>query len=101
MRNRTVVLVTVISIVANVRWRLKWLDGILATPEYHHWHHVKAPVQDVNFSLPIIDKLLGTYYMPKDGTRPEIYGIDEPVPAGYLGQLAAPFRRRERAQAGR
>ena len=79
---------------ANVRWRLRPLHRIIGTPEYHHWHHVKAPVQDVNFSLPLFDMLFGTYYMPKDGTRPEIYGIDDATfPDGYLAQLRYPFRR--------
>ena len=79
---------------ANVSWRMRWLDGIIGTPEYHHWHHVSQPVRDKNFSLPIIDKIFGTYYMPKDGSRPEIYGIDEPMPQAYVAQLAFPFRRR-------
>lgn len=78
---------------ANVNWRMRWLDGIVATPEYHHWHHVSAPVRDVNFSLPIVDMLFGTYHMPDDGSRPEIYGIDDDLPDSYLGQLAWSFRR--------
>lgn len=86
---------------ANVNWRLRFLDGIVVTPEYHRWHHVSAPVRDVNFSLPVIDKLFGTYYMPGDGSRPEVYGIDQSFPAdGYLRQLAWPFRRTDRSRPG-
>ena len=33
----------------------------------------------------------GTFHLP-EGCWPERYGIDQPMPAGWLGQLAAPFR---------
>lgn len=83
-----------VMIHANVNWRMRWLDGIVPTPEYHHWHHVSAPVRDVNFSTPVFDMVFGTYHMPKDGSRPEHYGIDEELPSTYLGQLAWSFRRK-------
>ncbi len=43
----------------------------------------------------MLDKLFGTLHLPKDpgGRWPAGYGISEPVPAGYLRQLAWPFRR--------
>ena len=34
---------------ANVRWRFGPVRWILATPQYHHWHHAVEPV-DVNFA---------------------------------------------------
>lgn len=88
-----------ITLHMNVRWRMRWLDGIWGTPEYHHWHHSNHPeAHDKNYSglLPILDLAFGTYYLPKD-RRPQVYGIDDPMPEGYLAQLAQPFRRRATA----
>jgi len=79
---------------ANVGWRFGVLRYLLATPQYHHWHH-SADRVDVNFAvhLPVIDALFGTFYLP--GSRwPTAYGIrDSAVPEGYWAQLALPFRR--------
>jgi sterol desaturase/sphingolipid hydroxylase (fatty acid hydroxylase superfamily) len=78
---------------ANVRWRFGPLRWILATPQYHHWHHAVEPV-DVNFAvhLPVIDRLFGTQYLPGD-RWPAEYGLaGAPVPRGYAAQLAYPFR---------
>jgi lathosterol oxidase len=69
------------------------LSWVLATPQYHHWHHAVEPA-DVNFAvhLPVIDRLLGTQYLPDD-RWPSAYGLaGSPVPRGYLAQLAHPFR---------
>jgi sterol desaturase/sphingolipid hydroxylase (fatty acid hydroxylase superfamily) len=80
---------------ANLRWRLRPLDGIWGTPEYHHWHHSNHPeARNRNFSgqLPVVDMVFGTYYQPKD-RRPEIYGIDDAMPTGYVAQLTHPLRR--------
>ncbi|MEZ5141275.1 MAG: sterol desaturase family protein [Acidimicrobiales bacterium] len=79
----------------NVRWRMRALDGIWGTPEYHHWHHSNEPdARNRNYSglLPVLDLIFGTYFMPKE-RRPQVYGIDDPMPEGYLAQLAQPFRR--------
>ena len=81
---------------ANIRWRFSWMDGWWGTPDYHHWHHSNHPeARNKNYSafLPVFDRLFGTYYQPKD-RRPFIYGIDEPVPQSWLGQLREPLRRR-------
>ena len=53
--------------------------------------------QRSDLSLPVIDRLFGTYHLP--GERwPERYGIEgNPVPSGYLPQLAYPFRRQDAA----
>ena len=79
---------------ANVGWRFGPLRYVLATPQYHHWHH-SADKIDVNFAvhLPVIDAVFGTFYLP--GSRwPSAYGIHgNPVPEGYWAQLALPFRR--------
>jgi sterol desaturase/sphingolipid hydroxylase (fatty acid hydroxylase superfamily) len=79
---------------ANVRFRFGALERILGTPKFHHWHHATAPV-DKNFAihLPVIDRVLGTYYMPED--FPAAYGIEtNPVPRRYAAQLVWPFRPR-------
>jgi len=84
---------------ANVRWRFGPLRWVLATPQYHHWHHAVEPV-DVNFAvhLPVIDALFGTLYLPAD-RWPSAYGVSgNPVPDGYWAQLVFPFR--SRADAG-
>ena len=78
---------------ANVRFHFGWIDRVIATPRGHHWHHAPAPV-DKNFAvhLPVLDRLFGTQHLPGN-EWPETYGIaGDPVPEGYLRQLAHPFR---------
>jgi len=69
---------------------LKWL---IASPEYHHWHHAnESDAYDRNFAaqLSIIDYVAGTLFLPK--RRPAAYGINEPMPQLYPLQLLHPFR---------
>jgi len=83
-----------IFIHANVRVTFGPLRWVIATPEFHHWHHANAPqAYNTNFAgeFPWIDALFGTLYLPK-GRMPARYGVDEEQPAGYLRQLAWPFR---------
>jgi lathosterol oxidase len=78
---------------ANVRFRFGWLEAVVGTPKFHHWHHATAPV-DRNFAihLPVIDRVFGTHHLP--AAFPEAYGIaGHPVPRGYAAQLVWPFRR--------
>ena len=77
---------------ANVRLRFPGLRWVITTPEWHHWHHARDPeARDKNFGLPVIDKLFGTAYLPRD-KRPTGFGIDDPVPVdNYLRHLAYPF----------
>jgi len=57
---------------ANVRFRFGWVDQVIATPRGH--------------------RLFGTQHLPAD-EWPSAYGIaGDPVPEGYLRQLAHPFR---------
>ncbi len=79
---------------ANVRWRLRPLQRLIITPEFHHWHHANdTEAINSNYSvfLPLWDIIFGTWFMPED-RRPERYGIDEYVPPTMVGQLAHPFR---------
>lgn len=78
---------------ANVNWDFGPLRSIIATPVFHRWHHSKdRAAWDKNFAglFPIWDLIFGTYYMPKD-RYPENFGICEPMPSSYVGQLWEPF----------
>ncbi|HRE04356.1 MAG TPA: sterol desaturase family protein [Opitutaceae bacterium] len=78
---------------ANVNWDFGPLRTVLATPVFHRWHHSKdREAWDKNFAglFPVWDLLFGTYYMPK-GRWPENFGICEPMPSHFLGQLWSPF----------
>jgi len=80
---------------ANVNWDFGPLRSVIATPVFHRWHHSREPeAWDKNFAglLPIWDILFGTYYMPK-GRWPENFGINEPMPGGFLAQMWEPFGR--------
>ncbi len=76
--------------------RPRWLEPWFVTVRYHHWHHAAdAEAADVNFAIhwPFIDRLFGTYYLPKDAW-PQRYGlINASVPPGFFAQFLAPFRR--------
>ncbi len=76
---------------ANVRWRFGWLEQVIATPAFHHWHHTNDEHRDRNFSatLPVIDRLFGTLHLPDHW--PPVYGIDRPVPATLHDELLRPF----------
>lgn len=82
---------------SNVRVDLGPLKWVIASPQYHHWHHAdEASAYDRNFGgqLVLFDRLFGTLNLPRDAAMPEKYGLSAPVARGYLGQLAHPFRRR-------
>jgi sterol desaturase/sphingolipid hydroxylase (fatty acid hydroxylase superfamily) len=83
---------------ANVRLRFPGLRWVINTPEWHHWHHaIDDDACDKNFGLPVVDKIFGTAYLPKD-RRPVAFGTRSPVPAdGYLRHLAYPFTRAAKA----
>ena len=69
---------------ANVRLRFPGLRWVINTPEWHHWHHaIDDDARDKNFGLPVVDKIFGTAYLPKD-RRPVGFGTRSPVPADGL-----------------
>jgi sterol desaturase/sphingolipid hydroxylase (fatty acid hydroxylase superfamily) len=81
---------------ANLGGNFNRLGAWIATPRFHHWHHgLEQEAFDVNFAIhfPWIDKMFGTYHLPKD-RWPENYGVPEAVPTGYWKQLAYPFVRK-------
>lgn len=80
---------------ANIRIPFGFLQYLIATPRFHHWHHgIEEEAIDKNFAIhfPVIDMVFGTFHMPED-RWPEGYGIDgHPVPKGFWKQLKYPFR---------
>lgn len=84
----------------NLRFRLGFIEWLLVTPRFHHWHHAVTPV-DRNFAVhfPWLDRLFGTYYLPEDGSWPEALGIRQhPVPEGFVRQLVYPFKSQGNAE---
>jgi sterol desaturase/sphingolipid hydroxylase (fatty acid hydroxylase superfamily) len=82
---------------ANMRVRFGALGQLVSSPHFHHWHHGgDVEARDHNYAgmFPWIDRVFGTYHAPVD-RWPTRYGIDEPMPAGYLGQLRSPFAKVE------
>lgn len=89
-----------ITLHANLGWTYGPLRYAIASPAFHRWHHTSAEEGlDKNFAgfLPLWDLLFGTFYMPK-GRQPALFGVADPVPAGLVGQLLYPFRRKPRAR---
>jgi sterol desaturase/sphingolipid hydroxylase (fatty acid hydroxylase superfamily) len=82
---------------ANVRHHWPWLRWVLATPEFHHWHHTSDEEGiDKNFAvfLSFIDVAFGTAHQP--AYWPARYGtVKFQPPESYLGQLVYPFERHE------
>jgi len=74
---------------SNVRARFGWLEHVIATPHFHHWHHDGQA--QVNFSglFPFVDRLFGT--RSTERAWPASYGCDRPLPDRYLAQLVAPL----------
>ncbi len=79
---------------ANMRWRFGWLEHLISTPGFHHWHHEnEGPLhRHRNYAplMPWVDRLFGTLHLDRAGW-PERYGVDEPVEPGLVGQLVRPF----------
>ncbi len=83
-----------IFIHANVRLTFGPLRWVIATPQFHHWHHAREPrAYNSNYAgeFPAVDALFGTLYLPA-GRWPAQYGIDDSEPVGYLRQLVWPLR---------
>jgi lathosterol oxidase len=80
---------------ANVRFEFGPLKYLVATPQFHHWHHAaEREALDKNFAvhLPVIDYVFGTAHLPN--RWPSGYGIgggDRP-PDGFVRQFLWPFK---------
>lgn len=87
----------------NVKVARGAVDYVFNTPSVHRWHHSRLLDEgNRNFGENIMlwDQLFGTYLNP-DRRPPVRIGISEPMPNGFLAQLAAPFRRRVFGRSGR
>jgi sterol desaturase/sphingolipid hydroxylase (fatty acid hydroxylase superfamily) len=82
---------------ANFRVGFGPLRGVIASPQFHHWHHTNdVDGRDHNFAglFPWLDSLFGTRFVPADRRAwPETYGVDGGIDGGWFRQLASPFRR--------
>ena len=78
---------------ANVKWRFGWLEWLIATPGFHHWHHTNDGPKVVNknyaATLPWVDQCFGTLYLPREW--PGTYGSSTPVASDLAGQLLDPL----------
>lgn len=83
---------------ANLKWRFGWLESVIATPAFHRWHHTNDRFRNHNYAstLPLYDRLFGTWHLPRQGVPP-VFGIDADMPPSLLGQL---FSRLDTERAG-
>lgn len=79
----------------NVDMRFGAISWVFNTPGLHRWHHsrdVREGNKNYGENLMIWDHIFRTFYNPPH--RPPVnIGIDEHMPADFLGQLAHPFKR--------
>ncbi len=84
---------------ANLNWTFGPFKYLFASPVFHRWHHTaQAEGMDKNFAptIPLIDVVFGTFYMP-EGRVPEHYGVPgSNIPSDFIGQMAWPFKKPER-----
>jgi len=91
-----VIIVTVQAtfIHANVRFQFGPLRYVLATPQFHHWHHSnQREAIDKNFAVhsPVWDLLFGSFHLPVN-RWPESYGVaGNKPPEGFFRQFVSPF----------
>ena len=78
---------------ANVEWRLGWLESLISTPAFHHWHHTNDGPEVINknyaATFPWMDKCFGTLHLPREW--PSKYGSDTQVASDLAGQLLDPL----------
>ncbi|MGC6419275.1 MAG: sterol desaturase family protein [Bradymonadia bacterium] len=82
---------------ANVGIPFGPLKYVIATPQFHHWHHSsEKPAIDTNYAVhfPLFDYLFGTAHMP-DENWPAEYGTTKRLPRTFWPQLLYPFRKSE------
>jgi sterol desaturase/sphingolipid hydroxylase (fatty acid hydroxylase superfamily) len=98
--NAYVVLVGIQAVLAHANLNLNfgWLEYLLVTPRYHHWHHARDEgYVDANYAIhmPLVDILMGTFKRPPPRTWPKEYGVLEleSVPQGFVAQTVMPFGR--------
>ena len=79
---------------ANVNLRFGPLERVVATPFFHHWHHsAESGTWNKNYSgsIPAVDWLFGTLYLPAHW--PQAYGCEGSVPdSGYVARIVSPWK---------
>lgn len=77
---------------ADIRWRCRPIEWLIATPAFHHWHHSRVDHINRNYAamLPVLDRVFGTLHLPD--AWPAAYGIEEAHPKTLAGQLIEPLR---------
>jgi len=84
-----------IFIHSNVKLPIGPLRMLIGAPELHHWHHDRDRDAGNYANLsPLMDLVFGTYTCP--GHEPESFGLREPMPRSYLGQMIFPFLPRKK-----
>jgi sterol desaturase/sphingolipid hydroxylase (fatty acid hydroxylase superfamily) len=81
---------------ANFRPALRWLEPFLVTPRLHHLHHATdADAIDKNFAvhLPLLDRVFGTLFAPRDRWPARTGVVGFSAPEGFWAQQASVFRR--------
>jgi sterol desaturase/sphingolipid hydroxylase (fatty acid hydroxylase superfamily) len=90
-----IVAVQSVFIHANLNWNFGWLEYVLTTPRFHHWHHaMEREATDKNFAIhfPALDILFGSFYLPPGNRWPGSYGVhSSDVPGNYFAQWVYPF----------
>lgn len=80
---------------ANVRIKFGWLQYVIVTPQFHHWHHSSDAVAiDRNYAahFSFLDYLLGTAVKGQK-EWPDEYGVvGDYMPVGMLKQQLFPLR---------
>lgn len=80
---------------ANVRFPTPaWLNAVVGTPSVHWLHHsidLREGNSNFGMNLMLFDHLFGTYLPPGADRRVTLGVANDPVPGGFLRQLAIPW----------
>jgi sterol desaturase/sphingolipid hydroxylase (fatty acid hydroxylase superfamily) len=76
---------------SNIRWRFGFLEWVISTPAFHHWHHTKDEARDKNFAalFPVVDLIFKTSWLPK--RWPTAYGVSRAFTSNFLTQFLDPI----------
>lgn len=83
---------------SNIAFRYGWLNAVFATAEIHRHHHsrrLEDSRENLGHNLMVWDHVFGTWRWPRTAGL-EVGVEGSTVPPTFLGQLAAPLRRRAR-----
>ncbi|MBO1052849.1 MAG: sterol desaturase family protein [Dolichospermum sp. DET50] len=79
----------------NTKKTFPWWAYLIATPNFHAWHHTVHCRYDANLAdvFPIWDVLFGTFEMPRGSSCDWQFGLNESeqIPQSVVGQLVSPF----------